>query len=93
MLGQKPYYIFTCSVSDDLYGACLQRDGTALPTPGGGNWLPVDRLADLGDAAAGFDVNAARQDIADWGCHWFTSKGPREIYWGPQGPPIKRVTS
>jgi len=93
MPGQNRPYIFICSVSDDLYGASPERSGASLPTPGGGKWLPVDSLKEIGDAAEGFDPSAADEDIANWGCHWFTSHGPCNIYWGPQGPPKHRAKS
>ena len=86
----KPY-IFACSISEDLFGASLNASGAPLPTPGGGKWLPVDGLDEIGGAAAGFNLQVAREEIARWGCHWFTSKGPRDIYWGPDGPPSKLV--
>ncbi len=82
-------HFFVCSVSDDLYGVSPNANGEPLPTPGGGKWLPVESLEDIGPAAAGFDARAAAAEIASWGCHWFTSKGPRDIYWGPDGPPIE----
>ncbi len=81
-------YIFKCSVSEDLYGASLNASGEPLPTPGGGKWLPVSGLAGIGVAASGFKSSVAQGDIEKWGCHWFTSKGPAEIYWGPDGPPV-----
>jgi hypothetical protein len=80
-------FIFVCSVSEDLYGASPNANGEPLPTPGGGKWLPVDGLAAIGDASVGFDEIIAEKDIAQWGCHWFTSHGPRDINWGPDGPP------
>ena len=80
-------YFFKCLISEDLYGVCLDPSGVPLPTPGGGKWLPVGSLDDLGSAATGFDPDAAGRDIQMWDNHWFTSKGPREIYWGPDGPP------
>jgi len=80
-------YFFACSVSEDLFGASPNPTGDPLPTPGGGVWNPVSSLQDLGAAADGFDADAAGKEIAKWGCHWFTSKGPRDIYWGPDGPP------
>lgn len=87
MSNTENLYFFTCSVSKDLYGVSPNMTGDPLPTPGGGQWLPVESLADLGDAAAGFDASAAQREINRWGCHWFTSKGPRDVYWGPDGPP------
>jgi len=86
----KPY-IFACSISEDLYGASPNASGDPLPTPAGGKWLPVDGLGEIGDAAAGFNSQVAQEEIARWGCHWFTSKGPRDIYWGPDGPPRNLV--
>ena len=86
-------HFFKCSVSEDLYGVCPDPTGNPLPTPGGGVWIPVDSLEALGPAAAGFDVDEASKEIAAWGCHWFTSKGPRDIYWGPDGPPKARETA
>lgn len=80
-------HFFRCSVSEDLYGASADPTGHPLPTPGGGIWIPVTNLEDLGSAAGGFDAEAAAKEIATWGCHWFTSNGPRDIYWGPDGPP------
>lgn len=89
-------FFFKCSVSEDLYGACLDPSGDPLPTPGGGTWLPVDSLDALGAAAAGFNPEAAERDIARWDNHWFTSNGRREIWWGPDGPPehlVKRMAT
>ena len=86
-------YFFKCSVSEDLAGASLNPDGAPLPTPGGGKWLPLENLAALGDRGANFDLAAARSEIEEWGCHWFTSNGPREIDWGPEGPPEKEPSS
>lgn len=80
-------YFFTCSVSEDLYGASPNPGGEPLPTPGGGKWLTVASLEALGPAAAGYDAETAAREVGLWGCHWFTSKGPRDIYWGPDGPP------
>lgn len=87
MSKDEPFYFFACSVSEDLYGTSLNPDGSPLPTPSGGKWLPVDGLSALGAAAAGFDRGEAQREIALWGCHWFTSKGTRDINWGPDGPP------
>lgn len=81
------YYFFTCSVSEDLYGVCPDPSGDPLPTPSGGKWLPVENLAALGQGSVGFDQDVVDRDIDVWGCHWFTSKGPRDINWGPDGPP------
>jgi hypothetical protein len=86
---QKDLNFFTCSVSEDLYGVSPNANGDPLPTPGGGKWLPVMSLKDLGVAASGFNAEVAAKEIATWGCHWFTSNGPREIYWGPDGPPAE----
>jgi hypothetical protein len=80
-------FFFKCSVSEDLFGASPNPDGTPLPTPGGGKWLPLAALDEKGSEPAGFDASAARAEIEQWGCHWFTTKGPRDIYWGPGGPP------
>ena len=87
MSRQDMPFIFRCSISEDLYGASPNPCGDPLPTPGGGQWLPVEGLAAIGEAAEGFDKKAAQDEIAAWGCHWFTSNGPRDIYWGPDGPP------
>lgn len=80
-------YFFKCSVSDDLYGACQDASGDPLPTPGGGKWLPKPDLAALGPGSAGYDPVTADKEISKWGCHWFSSQGSVDIYWGPQGPP------
>lgn len=80
-------YFFKCSVSADLYGAALNVDGTPLPTPGGGSWIPLDDVSALGDAKHGFVESEAREALSVWGCHWFTSTGGVEITWGPDGPP------
>lgn len=80
-------YFFKCSVSEDLAGVSLNPDGSPLPTPGGGKWLPVKNLATLGEQGANFDLAVALSEIERWGCHWFTSGGPRDIYWGPEGAP------
>ena len=89
----KVIYFFKCSVSEDLYGASPNVSSDPLPTPGGGKCLPVEGLDALGDASTGFDDKAAQGEIDLWRCHWFTSKGPRDIYWGPDGPPKERVKS
>lgn len=86
-------YFFACSVSDDLYGVSPNAGGAPLPTPGGGKWLPLDNITDLGTASPGFDEAVARRDIEQWGCHWFTSQGPRDIFWGPDGPPERLVVT
>jgi len=93
MAAEPKLHFFSCSVSDDLYGVSLSADGAPLPTPSGGTWLPLEFPADLGTAASGFDDAAARREIERWGCHWFTSQGPREINWGPDGRPKKSVNS
>ena len=80
-------YFFRCSVSEDLYGASPNLNGKPLPTPGGGKWLPVEELAELGKAVKGYDAEAAAREVEAWGCHWFSSQGPGDIYWGPNGPP------
>ena len=81
-------YFFKCSVSDDLYGASPNKDGNPLPTPGGGQWLPIEILdSNHPEAIVGFDTNVAQAEIAKYGCHWFTTKGPRDIYWGDEKPP------
>lgn len=87
MATEPKLYFFTCSVTEDLFGVSPAADGGLLPTPGGGKWLAVNDLADLGAALEGFSETAARNDIERWGCHWFTSLGPRDINWGPDGPP------
>jgi hypothetical protein len=86
-------YFFKCSVSEDLAGACLKADGSPLPTPGGGKWLPMVNLAALGNQGADFDRAAAMSEIEKWGCHWFTSNGPRDIYWGPDGAPQEMLSA
>ncbi len=85
-------YIFKCSVSDDLYGACMDASGAALPTPGGGTWLPVAGLRAIGAAAQGYNKNAAARDIRLWKCHWFSTKGPEDISWGANGPPLNQTS-
>jgi hypothetical protein len=80
-------FFFKCSVSEDLYGASPNANGSPLPTPGGGNWVPIDGLQGLGSARTGFNREAAMADISKWGCHWFTSNGPTDIIWGEEGPP------
>ena len=81
-------YFFKCSVSDDLYGASPNKDGNPLPTPGGGQWLPIEILdSNHPEAIVGFDTKVAQVEIAKYGCHWFTTKGPRDIYWGDEKPP------
>jgi len=74
-------YFFKCSVSEDLYGACLDLSGSPLPTPGGGKWLPLSEKSDLGGAEQGYNDDASKEDLEKWGCHWFTSKGPTKIIW------------
>ena len=81
-------YFFKCSVSDDLYGASPNKDGNPLPTPGGGQWLPIEILdSNHPEAIIGFDIKVAKAEIAKYGCHWFTTNGPRDIYWGDEKPP------
>ena len=80
-------YFFKCSVSEDLYGASPNKDGSPLPTPGGGTWIPLDNIESLGNAKSGFVKDEAFAEISKWDCHWFTSKGSRDIYWGTGGPP------
>jgi hypothetical protein len=82
-------YFFKCSVSADLYGASCNSNGSPLPTPGGGKWIPIDSIEELGSARSGFNKKAAAADISKWGCHWFTSKGPTAIRWGDEGPPAR----
>ena len=84
MVDGQSVFLFKCSVSEDLYGASCNSDGSPLPTPGGGKWIPI---GGLGPARIGFNREAAIADIAKWGCHWFTSKGPTDISWGEEGPP------
>jgi hypothetical protein len=60
---------------------CKELDGSALPTPGGGNWLPLKGQLDLGDAKAGYIESESKIELQKWGCHWFTSKGTAEIIW------------
>jgi len=88
MTDQTDPFFFKCSVSKDLYGATLNADGAPLPTPGGGTWIPLDGIDALGSALPGFIESDAREAISKWGCHWFTSDGSRDIYWGPDGPPV-----
>ena len=87
MADSSSVFFFKCSVSDDLYGASCNSDGSPLPTPGGGKWIPIDGIEGLGSARIGFNRKAAVADISKWGCHWFTSKGPTDICWGEEGPP------
>ncbi len=87
MKPQNKFYLFQCSVSEELYGASLNSNGSPLPTPAGGDWLAIKERDLIDRICKNFDPQAAQQDIDQWGCHWFTSKGPREIYWGPSGPP------
>ena len=79
-------YLFKCSVSEDLYGASTNPNGTPLPTTGGGTWLPLAGVDSLERAKGGFVEKEARDEISKWGCHWFSSEGSRDIYWGPDGP-------
>lgn len=58
-------YFFKCSVSEDLYGASLNKNGKPLPTPGGGKWLPVEILdSNYPEAIVGFDKEIAQLEIA-----------------------------
>ena len=83
-------YFFKCSVSIDLYGASPNKNGAPLPTPAGGKWLPIEIIDSAHpQAIIGFDQEACDKAITAWGCHWFTTKGPVEIYWGENGPPKK----
>jgi hypothetical protein len=84
-------YFFKCSVSEDLYGTSPNKNGEPLPTPGGGAWLPIEIInSKHSESIIGFDKNIANSEIEKWGCHWFTSKGPRDIFWGKDGPPIEK---
>ena len=89
MTKKTDLFLFKCSVSDDLYGAAPNVDGTPLPTPGGGTWIPLDGVDDLGGAKNGFVEHEAREEISKWGCHWFTSEGSRDIFWGSEVPPTR----
>ena len=80
-------FIFKCAVSVDLYGVTANATGSALLNSGGTYWVPVHDVAALGEAVRGFDPETARRDIARQGCHWFTSDGPVEVYWGDISPP------
>ncbi len=81
-------YFFKCSVSEDLYGASPNKSGEPLPTPGGGKWLAIEIInPEHPESIIGFEKNRADSEIKKWGCHWFNTKGPREIYWGEDGPP------
>ena len=80
-------YFFKCSVSDDLYGASPNKNGSPLPTPGGGAWLLLPGIESLESARSGFVELEAKEEIGRWDCHWFTSEGSTDIYWGPDGPP------
>ena len=81
-------YFFKCSASEDLYGASPNKNGEPLPTPNGGKWLLVEIVSsDHPDAIIGYEKDTAGSEIEKWGCHWFTTKGPVEIYWGEDGPP------
>lgn len=91
MSDQTDLFFFKCSVSDDLYGASPNANSTPLPTPGGGTWIPLAGVESLNEARHGLVENEAREEISKWGCHWFTSKGSREIYWGPEGPPKNNI--
>ncbi len=83
-------FFFKCSVSEDLYGASPNKDGNPLPVPGGGKWLPIEIInSEHSMSIIGFDKKRADSEIKKWGCHWFTTKGPRDIYWGKDGPPKK----
>jgi hypothetical protein len=84
MTNRSELFFFVCSVSDDLYGVSPNLDGTPLPTPGGGSWIPADGIDTLGDAKKGFVESEARKEINKWGCHWFTSEGSSDIYWGDE---------
>ncbi len=89
MTNADDLFYFKCSVSEDLYGVSPNADGAPLPTPGGGSWLPLDNKNALGKAAPGFKVEAASADLSQWGCHWFSSKGPVDIIWGKEMPPVR----
>lgn len=79
-------YFFKCSVSLDLYGASPNRNGNPLPTPGGGKWLPIEIIDSAHQhTIIGFDEEEANTAIQKWGCHWFTTKGTTDIYWGEKG--------
>jgi hypothetical protein len=89
MGNKSELFFFKCSVSEDLYGVSPNSDGDPLPTPGGGTWISLKEIDALGNAKDGFIESEALEEIAKWGCHWFTSEGSRDIYWGPDGPPNK----
>ena len=89
MTNKGKLFLFKCSVSDDLYGVAPNDDGTPLPTPGGGTWIPLGGVNALGSAKNGFAEIEAREEISKWGCHWFTSEGGRDIVWGSEVPPTR----
>jgi len=81
-------YFFKCSVSADLYGVSPNKSGEPLPTPNGGKWLLAEIVdSNYPDAIIGYDEGKAASEIEKWGCHWFTTKGPVDIYWGEDGAP------
>jgi len=82
------FFYFKCSVSEDLFGVSLNADGSPLPTPGGGSWITLENFESLGKAKNGFKKKVVQADVSKWGCHWFSSKGPTEIIWGDEKPPV-----
>lgn len=87
MSGNKKLFFFKCTVSVDLFGVTAEAGGRTLPRTGGTSWKRLGGLNALGEAAKGFDRAAAWEDISRQGCHWFTSDGPIDVFWGDPGPP------
>ena len=79
-------YFFKCAVSVDLYAVTADAKGRPLPTAGDICWQAIGGIESLGEAAQGFNRKVARADVAHYGCHWFTSDGRIDIYWGEEGP-------
>lgn len=80
-------FFFQCTVSVDLFGVTAEAGGQTLPRAGGTSWERLGGLDALGEAARGFNQAVAWEDIKRQGCHWFTSDGPVEVFWGDAGPP------
>jgi hypothetical protein len=87
MLQTRNLFFFRCAVSVDLFGVTSDPAGDCLPRSGGTTWVPLTNPIELGDAAKGFDAEKAQDDIRRQGCHWFTSEGPIDVFWGDAGPP------
>ena|GEM_PF-3697154 len=87
MSSAENLHFFKYSVSEDLYGASPNKNGSPLPTTGGGAWLLLPGIESPEVARNGIVESEANEVTGRWGCHWFTSEGTTDIHWGPDGRP------